>query len=86
MPRASPLVVTVQAGHLTLNPIPNQSVNPGGTLNFTASAVDTLNPGATLTYSLDSGAPAGATINPATGVFSWTPRTSCPANIRQPFG
>lgn len=26
-----------------------------------------------LTFSLDPGAPAGATINPATGVFSWTP-------------
>jgi hypothetical protein len=28
---------------------------------------------ASLTYSLDPGAPAGATIDPSTGAFSWTP-------------
>src|SRR4029453_1545745 len=27
----------------------------------------------TLTYSLDEGAPLGASINPTTGVFSWAP-------------
>ena len=26
-----------------------------------------------MTFSLDAGAPAGATINGATGAFSWTP-------------
>ena len=31
------------------------------------------NPGHTVTYSLDPGAPAGATINPSSGLFVWTP-------------
>ena len=74
----APLTVNVLNGSLTLNAIPNQSVNPGGTMAFTASAVDTLNPGATLTYSLDSGAPSGAAINSSTGVFSWTPTNVLP--------
>ena len=30
-------------------------------------------PANTLTFSLDAGAPAGASINPVTGVFTWTP-------------
>src|SRR5205823_5723823 len=42
-------------------------------LTFTASATDSDLPAQTLTYSLDAGAPAGAAINPATGVFTWTP-------------
>ncbi len=52
--------------------IGNRSVNEGSTLNFTATATD-LNSGESLTYSLGSGAPAGAYINPTTGVFTWTP-------------
>jgi hypothetical protein len=39
---------------------------------FTASASDIDLPAQTLTFSL-VGAPAGASINPATGAFSWTP-------------
>jgi hypothetical protein len=39
---------------------------------FTASATDPDLPAETLTFSL-VGAPAGATIDPGTGVFSWTP-------------
>ena len=35
---SAPLAVTVQNGSLRLNPISNQSVNPGGTVAFTASA------------------------------------------------
>ncbi|MGE3640779.1 MAG: S8 family serine peptidase, partial [Pirellulales bacterium] len=52
--------------------IGNKSVSEGSLLTFTASATD-ANSGQTLTYSLASGAPAGATINATTGVFSWTP-------------
>jgi C1A family cysteine protease len=55
-----------------LAPIPNQTVTAGTTLSFTASATDPDSNGETLTFSL-IGAPAGAAINPATGVFSWTP-------------
>lgn len=41
---------------------------------FTATATDS-DAGQTLTFSL-SGAPAGASINPTTGVFAWTPTES----------
>jgi N-acetyl-anhydromuramyl-L-alanine amidase AmpD len=35
----------------------------------------------TLTYSLDAGAPAGATINPKTGKFTWTPAAGISGNF-----
>jgi hypothetical protein len=41
-------------------------------LTFTASGAD-ADAGQTLTYSLGAGAPAGALIDPTTGVFTWTP-------------
>lgn len=59
-----------------LAPIANQAVNEGSTLNFTASATD-ADAGQTITYSL-IGAPAGASINPTTGAFSWTPTDDNP--------
>ncbi len=55
--------------------IGNRSVSEGSLLNFTATATNP-DAGQTLTYSLDSGAPSGATINATTGVFSWTPTES----------
>jgi hypothetical protein len=59
-----------------LAPIPNQTVEEGSTLTFTASATD-ADAGQTVTYSL-IGAPAGASIDPNTGVFSWTPTDDDP--------
>jgi hypothetical protein len=53
--------------------IANRSVSIGQTLAFLASASDTDAPVNALTYSLDGGAPAGASINPLTGLFLWTP-------------
>ncbi|MBS0661473.1 MAG: putative Ig domain-containing protein [Verrucomicrobia bacterium] len=58
-----------------LQPLANQTVNEGALLTFTASATDT-DAGQTLTYSLDAGAPSGASIDPVTGVFTWTPDES----------
>ena len=55
----------------TLNAIGNKSVNEGSLLTFTATATDP-NAGQTLTFSLDSGSPAGASITSG-GVFTWTP-------------
>jgi Stage II sporulation protein/Putative Ig domain len=54
--------------------IPNQTVNEGGLIIFTNSATF-AQPGQnkTITYSLDSGAPAGTVVNAANGVFTWTP-------------
>jgi hypothetical protein len=53
--------------------IPNQTNAPGNTITFTASATDADLPAQNLAYSLDPGAPAGASIDPASGAFSWTP-------------
>src|SRR5262245_44046400 len=53
--------------------IANQTVNEGSVLTVTASATDSDVPANTLTYSLDLGAPAGASINSTSGLFSWTP-------------
>ena len=56
-----------------LGAIGNQTVQENTELSFTATATDADLPANTLTFSLDAGAPAGATIDPTTGVFSWTP-------------
>jgi hypothetical protein len=53
--------------------IPDQAVNTGALLTFTATATDPDIPANALTFSLDPGAPAGAGITPGTGVFTWTP-------------
>jgi hypothetical protein len=56
-----------------LNAIANQTVYVGSTLSLTASGSDIDLPAQTLTYSLTGVVPSGATINPSTGAFSWTP-------------
>ncbi|MGD0614588.1 MAG: putative Ig domain-containing protein [Verrucomicrobiota bacterium] len=52
--------------------IPNQTVNVGQTVAFTASATDTDQPPQILTFSLLSG-PSDATLNSTNGAFSWLP-------------
>ena len=56
-----------------LAPIANQTVYALTTLVLTNSATDPDLPAQTLTYSLDPGAPAGATIDVTNGVLQWTP-------------
>src|SRR5206468_3813824 len=56
-----------------LGAIAIQSVDEGTLLTLTASATDADLPANALSYSLDAGAPAGAAIDAATGVLSWTP-------------
>ena len=56
-----------------LTPIGGKSVDEGETLSFMASAIDSDQPANDLTFGLRAGAPAGATIDPDTGLFSWTP-------------
>ena len=53
--------------------ISSQAVDEQNLLSFTAAATDPDGSSQTLTYSLDSGFPSGATINSASGLFSWTP-------------
>lgn len=53
-----------------LNPIGNQTVDEGASLQFAVSGTDPDSD--PLTYSV-SNLPPGASFNPSTGVFSWTP-------------
>jgi Bacterial Ig domain/CARDB/Putative Ig domain len=64
-----------------LAPIGNQAVDEGELLAFTASVTDADLPLDALTFSLDSGAPSGASIDPVTGLFSWTPAESEGAGV-----
>ena len=56
----------------TLDPIGDQVFVVGPTFTFTATASDPDLPANTLTFSLTD-QPVGATINPVTGEFTWTP-------------
>jgi hypothetical protein len=56
-----------------LNPIGDKTASLGVPLTFTATATDPDLPQFPLRFTLDPGAPAGATINIDTGSFSWTP-------------
>jgi hypothetical protein len=59
----------------TLNPISDQTINAGAVLNITSVATDPDVPPQTLTFSLLS-FPAGATIDPNSGLFTWRPLVS----------
>ena len=56
----------------TIQPISSQVVAPLQEVSFTVVANDP-DPSAVISYSLVSGAPAGAGIDSVTGEFSWTP-------------
>lgn len=62
----------------TLAAIADRTIHAGCLLAVTNSATDPAVPSHALAFSLDPGAPAGATINPTTGVISW-PTTSASA-------
>ena len=52
--------------------ISNKQAYAGSTLAFTTSATDPNGSLQNLTFSLDPGAPAAASIHPSTGAFTWT--------------
>lgn len=68
---------TVQVNEVNATPtlasISNRSITEGQLLSVTNSASDTDTPAQSFTFSLDSGAPAGMTIHPTSGVITWTP-------------
>ncbi|MFV2065870.1 MAG: putative Ig domain-containing protein [Pirellulales bacterium] len=57
----------------TLAPIGTQEVTAGETVRFQATAGDTDLPRQRITYSIGPGQPKGASIDPDTGQFSWSP-------------
>ncbi|MHB8899728.1 MAG: Ig domain-containing protein, partial [Thermoguttaceae bacterium] len=60
----------------TVDQVPDQRVEPGEALTVNLAARDPDVPSAPLRYRLAPGAPAGATIDPASGRFDWTPTQS----------
>ncbi|MDT8381827.1 MAG: putative Ig domain-containing protein, partial [Brevefilum sp.] len=68
--------ITVTVAELNQAPvlgaIGNKTVDELSLLSFTATGTDPDLPANTLTFSLE-GAPIGASIDPASGAFSWTP-------------
>ncbi len=69
------ITVTVDEANVApvLDPIGNQTVDELTQLSFVATATDADLPANTLTFSLDVGAPAGASIDPSSGAFTFTP-------------
>ena len=61
---------------LSLAPIAEQTLHAETTLSFVVDGLDTNNLHGPLTFSLDPGAPSGATIDPVSGLFAWTPQDS----------
>src|SRR6185295_13541922 len=57
----------------TLDVATSHTVTLGQPLTFTAVGADADIPALVLSYGLSGAVPAGASINPATGVFTWTP-------------
>ncbi|HOY57002.1 MAG TPA: putative Ig domain-containing protein, partial [Verrucomicrobiota bacterium] len=70
-----PLVI--QVGEVNeppaLAPLADATVDEGRILRFTAEARDPDRPANRLVFRLDPGAPLGAAIEPATGLFTWQP-------------
>lgn len=59
-----------------INAVPNQTINVGATLLVTNIASDSDVPAQVLTFNPANALPANATINGASGVFSWRPHVS----------
>ena len=67
------VVVTELNTAPTLDPAADVAVAEGRLVTFRAGAVDADLPAQPLRFSLGPGAPAGAGIDPVTGVFTWRP-------------
>ena len=57
----------------TLDPVGDHTIDEGVELTFTATATDPDIPADTLSFTLAGAVPAGAGIDPVSGVFTWTP-------------
>jgi hypothetical protein len=74
------LTVTLSTQLPTLNPIAEQTVEPGTAVVLTASVANPV-AGEAITYSLDPGAPEGATIDANSGAFRFM-TSGAPATYR----
>jgi hypothetical protein len=87
-PDGNPVAFIVINGSLNLNSLPlltsigNKTVNEGQMLTFTLSATDA--DGDPLLYSA-TGIPGGASFNPATRIFQWTPDYTQSGNYSMRF-
>lgn len=61
-----------------ITPVPQQTILPGGELIWIVQATDPDIPTNNLAFSLGTGAPAGATIDPISGRLTWRPSASQP--------
>lgn len=66
------IVVTANAAPV-LAPIGDRAIQAGEMLRFVAEASDEDGPADALSYALSAEAPAGALIDPSSGVFEWRP-------------
>jgi hypothetical protein len=71
--RTFTVTVTDENSPPVLTPISDRTVAEGGLLLITNRAQDFDLPTQTLTFSLGPGAPANASLDPVTGIFSWQP-------------
>ena len=71
-PRSANYLPTVNVAPV-LEAIADRTVIEGNPLKFTATATDSNQPPQALTWTLEPGAPANATINSSNGFFNWTP-------------
>lgn len=77
------LIVVLEVNNAPLiSPVANRTLNEGGVLSFVVTATDPDVPANQLTFSLEAGAPAGATIHPQTGEFLWTPGEDMGPSVR----
>ena len=67
------LTVVVPNHAPVISPLPDLAVAAGQQVRVQVSASDVDQPPQTLAYSLVEGGPTGATIDPQTGLFAWTP-------------
>ncbi len=73
--RSTSLAVRVTLNHQPRLTVPGpMSVNPGSTIQFTVNATDP-DPSLTLLLAVNN-LPQGASFNPSTGLFTWTPSSS----------
>lgn len=64
-----------------LAPIAGQAVFLGQAVTVQASATDSDQPAQVLTFSLGANSPAGASIEPSSGLFRWVPNTAPSTNL-----